>query len=61
MSVEGEGMYLGIHGDEGVYILLCLGGHLAQLFLASSSHQLHHPLQTRHDVQPHEVVVQEMP
>ena len=61
MSVEGEGMYLGIHGDEGAYILLCLGGHLTQCFLTSSRHQLHHPLQTRHDVQPHEVVVQEMP
>jgi len=53
-------VYLGIHGNEGVHILLCLGGHLTQLFLASSSHQLHHPLQTRQDVQRHAIVVQEM-
>ncbi len=54
MLVEGEAECLGIHGNEGVHILLCLGGHLTKSFLACSSHQLHHPLQTRHDVQHRE-------
>ena len=61
MLIEGEAADLGIHGNEGVHILLCPGCHLTQLSLASSSHQLQHPLQTRHDVQRHKVVVQIMP